>query len=306
MKKIACFFFSIFFALSLVACSSNGSSSKSNANKSFSPISASSGHTTGEKGAPTSQESSSSSDQATYANDSTGYSVIPKSKRMVIYNANMDITVRKFQQARNQIQSLIEQNGGYVVHSSFSETDTEKQTGTITTRIPQDKFHSFMNQIGQIAENVKQSNVQGQDVTKQYVDLNARLKAKREVRDRLNSFLQKATDSSDLLKISNQLADVQEQIEQIKGQMNYLQNHSALATVTITMTDVGAGIADHKDLNTWGKIQQAFIGSINLIMNVVSALVVFIIGYSPILIILLIIAAVVYWLYRRKRPRAGS
>lgn len=229
--------------------------------------------------------------------------VIPKSKRMIIYNANMDISVQKFNKSRDQIQSLVSKDGGYIVNSSFSKNDTGQQTGNVTVRIPEPKFHSFMNQIGRLAEEVKQSNVQGQDVTKQYVDLNARLKAKQEVKNRLNSYLKKAADASDLLKISNQMDQVQQQIEQLKGQMNYLQNHSALATVSISLTESGTKIAGHNDLNLWGEIHQAFVSSLNLLIHIVSGLVIFFIGYSPILIIILILAAIAHWIYRRYRNK---
>lgn len=85
--------------------------------------------------------------------------------------------------------------------------------------------------------------------------------------------------------------------------MQYLENHSALATVTITMTETDTGLKKQQDLNTWGKVKQAFINSLNVLVSVVSGLVVFFIGYSPILIILLIIAAIIFFVYRRKKRK---
>lgn len=288
--------------LALAACSSsNQSSSAGSANRVSKSSSSDMASSPKSDSSPSQHTSSSQNTQP--SQKGTGLTVIPKSKRMVIYNANMDVTVQNFNKTRSQIQTLVLQSGGYIVNSSFSKTDTGKQTGNITVRIPEQAFHSFMNQVDQIAEDVKQSHVQGQDVTKQYVDLNARLNAKMEVKDRLDSYLKKAKDTSDLLKISNQLADVQQQIEQLKGQIHYLQNHSALATISISMTETSKGIPNQGDLNTWGKIHQSFVASLNLLINIVSELVIFFVGYSPILIILLIIAFLIFWYYRRRKMR---
>lgn len=230
----------------------------------------------------------------------------PKTDRMVIYNADMKIGVKAFQPAQEKLQSLVDQADGYIVNSSVSNHDNDKQQSKITVRIPQPQFDPFLNQIEDIAEDVKERSVNGEDVTKQYVDLKSRLKAKKEVKKRLDSFLKEAKNSEDLLDISKNLANVQEEIEQIKGQMKYLENHSALATVTITMieenVEVG-GVKQKKDLNTWAKTKKAFVQSTNAIITFFSGVVIFLIGYSPILIPVLIIAAVIFLIYRRRKRK---
>ncbi|HEU5138818.1 MAG TPA: DUF4349 domain-containing protein, partial [Bacillales bacterium] len=225
--------------------------------------------------------------------------------RMVIYNAHMTVTVAKFQEARNDIQSLVSDAGGYIVQSSVHRTENNMQSGNMTARIPQPKFQAFLAQVEKVADTVKERSINGRDVTRQYIDLQSRLKAKVAVQQRLNQFLKKAKDSDALLDISNQLANVQEEIEQIKGEMKYLENHSAMATVSISLLETDNGLKQQEDLDTWGKTKQAFVDSINTLLAFASGLFIFIIGYSPILIILLVIVVIGYIVYRRQKRKDG-
>jgi hypothetical protein len=78
-------------------------------------------------------------------------------------------------------------------------------------------------------------NATGEDVTSQYVDLQSQLTNLEATRDRIKSFLDQAKTVDEALRINQQLSDVEAQIEQIKGQMNYLSNRSAFSTVTINL-----------------------------------------------------------------------
>lgn len=233
----------------------------------------------------------------------------PDTERMVIYNADMTITVQKLQQAQKNIQSQINKTDGYIVKSSVSNTEDSNKQKRITARIPQSQFNNFLDKLKKIADQVKQRNVNGRDVTKQYVNLESRLKAKKDVKKRLNTFLKQAKDTENLLDISNKLGDIQEDIEKIKGQMNYLKNHSALSTVTITIIEENievGGVKQQNDLNTWEKTKQAFVHSTNVIITFFSGVVIFLMGYSPILIPLIIIAAVIYVIYRRRKGKSNE
>ncbi len=115
---------------------------------------------------------------------------------------------------------------------------------------------------------VHQRNVSGSDVSEEYVDLESRLKSKRTVESRLLEFMQKATTTEDLLKISSDLARVQEEIEQITGRIKYLDNQVDYSTIIITINENNINVPEltNKDLNTWEKIKKQFMTSINLLL----------------------------------------
>ncbi|WP_079707805.1 DUF4349 domain-containing protein [Paraliobacillus ryukyuensis] len=226
-----------------------------------------------------------------------------KTERKIIYNANLELEVPDFQTAVNQLEQEINGTGGYIVTSNAYQVEEELQEGTITARIPQEKFEGFIRVIETGDMKVVQKSVSGEDVTEQYVDLEARLKSKRVVEKRLLSFMEEAQKTEDLLKISEDLATVQEEIEQITGQMNYLENKSELATVTLHIRENHVDLVQDGDLNTWDKTVEQLKKSVNFLLASGSGLIVFFVGNLPVIILLGLVGIIGYIGWRRKRIR---
>src|SRR5690606_38457488 len=111
--------------------------------------------------------------------------------------------------------------------------------GSFVIKVPASGFQSFLTGLEKLKKDEEfQRHVQGQDVTEEYVDLTSRLKAKQVVEARLLSFMEKATDTKDLLEFSNELARVQEEIERIKGRMRYIDENVSFSTVELRMYQV--------------------------------------------------------------------
>ncbi|WP_179151871.1 DUF4349 domain-containing protein [Oceanobacillus senegalensis] len=230
---------------------------------------------------------------------------IIESDRKIMYSAHLNIEVPLLEKAITDIQAKAENFGGYIVDSTMQgEYDERSASGHITARIPQEKFHEFI-EIVEEGSRVRERSISGQDVTEEYVDLESRLSSKRAVEERLLDFLEQAEKTEDLLKISGDLAKVQEEIERITGRMKYLQNKVDLATVTIyiqendtSLSEIGEG-----DLDTWGKTKQQFLKSINFLITAASSLFVFFIGNLPILFLIGIIASVVIFIVRKQKKK---
>ncbi|MFJ7308751.1 DUF4349 domain-containing protein [Peribacillus frigoritolerans] len=226
-------------------------------------------------------------------------------ERKVIHQAQLELKVKNLEKAQMKIENKAAEYGGYVVESNVYREDEELVEGTITVRIPEAHFQDFLTDSEGEASEVVGRNVTGQDVTEQYVDLKARLKSKRAVEERLLAFMKDAEKTEDLLKISSDLAVVQEEIEQLTGQMKYLENQTSFSTVTITLSQdriVVPGI-DNKELNTWERTKKQLATSANLLLKAGSGIIVFIIGNLPILIILGGAGAVGHWVIKRRGKR---
>ena len=226
-------------------------------------------------------------------------------ERKVIHQAQLELKVKNLEKAQMKIENKVAEYGGYVVESNVYREDEELVEGTITVRVPEAHFQDFLADSEGEASEVVGRNVTGQDVTEQYVDLKARLKSKRTVEERLLAFMKDAEKTEDLLKISSDLAVVQEEIEQLTGQMKYLENQTSYSTVTITLSQdriVVPGI-DNKELNTWERTKKQLATSANLLLKAGSGIIVFIIGNLPILIILGGAGAVVHWVIKRRGKR---
>ncbi len=224
--------------------------------------------------------------------------------RMVIYNADLHLEVKDYKSVHSKIELLVNEMNGYIVESNVYNHGENQMEGRLTVRVPQSFFNSFISQVGEMSEKVNHQNITGQDVTEEYVDLGSRLKSKEVVEERLLQFMRDAKETKDLLQISSDLAVVQEEIEQIKGRMNYLENQANLSTVSMTLYEnkVIVPEIDGSGLNTWDKTKKQFMDSINFILGAVSGFFVFLIGNSPILLLLGLLGFVVY-LFMRKIAR---
>ncbi|WP_066066305.1 DUF4349 domain-containing protein [Neobacillus soli] len=242
------------------------------------------------------------------AEKTTGNSKIEVPNQMVIYQADLHLRVKKFEQTVRSLEESVVKYGGYIAESNVVKEGKEQVSGTIKIRIPQKHFQSFLHDAeGQAAE-VLQRNLTGQDVTEEYVDLKARLKSKRVVEERLISFMKGAVKTEDLLKISSDLALVQEEIETIEGKMKFLENQTSLSTVNITLYEnkVIVPNLDKDKLNTWEKTKKQFMKSTNMLLAGLSGLVVFIIGNLPLLIMLAIFVFLGFLYFKKRKGRSGQ
>lgn len=223
--------------------------------------------------------------------------------RMIIHTAQLQIRVKDFDKTQINIESKVNEYAGYVVESSAYRADDQHMNGQMIVRIPEEHFKKFLTDTEEAAVKVLSRDVSGEDVTEKYVDLESRLKSKQVVEERLLTFMNEAEETEDLLNISADLATVQEEIEVIVGKMNYLENQSEYATIEISMHEDQITIPeiDNKDLNTWEKTKKQLVESVNYLLKIGSGLIVFFIGNLPIIMLLLVIGAVVYFMIRKRR-----
>ncbi|MCM3667587.1 DUF4349 domain-containing protein [Mesobacillus maritimus] len=225
--------------------------------------------------------------------------------RMVIHNADLELKVKNYSKTQEAVESKAIEYGGYLVESSTSHFNQDQLSGRMTFRIPEQKFFPFLNDIESAAAKVINRHVTGQDVTEEYVDLESRLRSKQSVEKRLMEFMKNAKETEDLLKISSDLAKVQEEIEQLMGRMHYLENQTAFSTVSIGMeeTEIEIPSFENQDLNTWQKVKKQFVLNINWLQSFLSACVVFILGNLPVIILIGGILAGSFLFIRRQKQR---
>lgn len=224
---------------------------------------------------------------------------IEEANRKVIYHAYLELEVKHYQQALAQIEADIANRNGYIVNNETNRYDNDFHRGEITARIPQEDLQTFLSTLETTDIDIIHRSVSGQDVTEQYIDLESRLSSKEIVEERLLSFMEDAEITEDLLNISRDLADVQTEIEQIRGQLNYLENKSDLATVTLHITETRVERIQDKDLNTWERTKNQLMKSVNFLLAAGSGLVVFTIGNLPVIFIVILVGLIGYRLFRK-------
>ncbi len=282
----------------LTGCSSNGEQSSESSDVATAPNS-----DAVENSAGSSNESDTESSSSTEQSE-----IMPlQQERKVIFNAHLSLTVDQLKKASDKLNQLTTSYKGYIVEESTS-TEGESLFGSMTVRIPQNQFHSFLDEAEAIGKGSSQKSITSSDVTEEYVDLSSRLKAKETVMKRLESFLDKATKTDDLLAISNDLSRVQEEIEQLKGRIQYLDNQSEFSTVTISIEQhkVTVPTLGENELNTFSEAKRLFMTTSNGILAFFSKTIVLLIGLSPVLIPLLAICLFFFIRYRKTMNKADQ
>jgi len=154
--------------------------------------------------------------------------------RQVISQGSMSVEVLDVPAASAQVRAIAEGVGGFVEQlSSFG--DDEFQQSTLTVRVPQDGFFSVFEQIKALGK-VQSENAGSEDVTERFIDLEARLKSAQREEESLLSLLERAEDISDILVIERELTRVRTEVEQLQGQLNFLERRVDLATITVFLS----------------------------------------------------------------------
>jgi len=158
-------------------------------------------------------------------------------ERIVIQNADLSIVVVNPETKMDDIAKMAESMGGFVVSKNVFQRTTSNNIkvpeGDITVRVPAEKLEQALEQIKEDAVEVQSENRSGQDVTREYVDLQSRLKTHEQAAEQLSKILEEKTESAEVIEVFNQLVYHREQIEMLKGQINYYEEAAALSAVSV-------------------------------------------------------------------------
>lgn len=161
-------------------------------------------------------------------------------ERLVIQNADLSIVVIDPEAKMDEIARMAEDMGGFVVSKNVYQTTTGNNirvpAGNITVRVPAENLDEALEQIKTDAVEVQNENRSGQDVTREYVDLQSRLKTHELAAEQLSEILEQKTESAEVIEVFNQLVYHREQIELLKGQINYFEEAAALSAVTVNVS----------------------------------------------------------------------
>ena len=91
-----------------------------------------------------------------------------------------------------------------------------------------------MKQLEGLAEKVDAKNINTQDVTEEFIDVEARLKTKKELEARYLELLKQAKTVADIVSIEGQIANVRAEIESMEGRLKYLNNQVSFSTLSVS------------------------------------------------------------------------
>jgi hypothetical protein len=236
--------------------------------------------------------------------------------RKIIYTVNLDLVVEDTEVAFQEIQRLTEGMGGFVSQSNMWRQEDHPR-GSLTVRVPAESLDEALAQFRALAVDVESQSRDSQDVTEEYVDLQARLENEQRTERELQELLESRSErgkTDDILQVHRELSQVRSQIEQIQGRMTYLDNLSSMATVHISLTpDVLAQPVVVAGWQPKGTALRAIKMLVNALQGIADAAIMFFLLVLPILLVIAVPLVVLFLLLRfvvrrmrRRRARAKA
>lgn len=226
--------------------------------------------------------------------------------RKVIKSADLVLQTVRYDESNEKLESLVSSFGGYIESSSVqgdASGDDKLRSASYTVRVPSDRLEEFLAGAGDIGSVVSKS-ITGQDVTQNYFDSETRLKTLRAEQDRILELMGKAEKIDDVLAIEQRLTEVQNEIEQLTGQLKQWDSLISLSTVTITVREVAA-ITAPPAKGLGGQLVSIFRASLNALREVFRTLLLAVTAALPFLAVATVIAATVLFLRRKFGKRTG-
>ncbi len=235
--------------------------------------------------------------------------------RKIIQRGTLSIEVEDFDQAQQNVMSLIEELDGFVQNSEiyyYTHKDDKPEESLkqahMELRIPELEFNRSFEKIKSFGL-VIEENISGEDITENYMDIDNQVKNLNIQEERLREILQEAKKVEDLLQVENELNRVRTQINQLTASLQAYDKLVSLATINLNIKEVTGEKATLTSLddNIWSKSRNNFIYSLNNMVKALERGVINFFGLLPILLILIIIGGPLgYFAHKRLRKRKTS
>lgn len=232
-----------------------------------------------------------------------------ESSRKIVYTASVEMESTDYDTTRQGILDAVEAAGAYLESSyQYGNVQDANRSAQYTVRVPVENYASLLTSLGETGNVLSQSE-STDDITSNYIDVEARLTALKAQRDRLNQLADQAETTADLLEIESQLSDVQYQIESYTGQLRAMQDQVTYSTVDIylsevaTLTPTGVTFAD--------RLAEAFFGGWRAFASLVQNVFLAVVYLMPLILVAAVIIVLCVLAGRRRarthprRPRPG-
>lgn len=158
------------------------------------------------------------------------------SARKVIYKAELSVEVRAPSDAQAKVTSLVEREGGFVASAARADAEGHTSDVTLVLRVPAARFSAVLAEIRRLGDGKRSERIDSEDVTDEYVDLDARLRSETRLEEQLLELLKTAKTVEDALRVHKELASVRTEIERIQGRKQLLEREVTMSTIRLTLS----------------------------------------------------------------------
>ena len=211
----------------------------------------------------------------------------------IIKTAYLTIEVTDVTGSVETLKSLVSQKGGYISSTSIQKNYNNRLSGSVILRVPATEFDTTLTAVKAVGT-VKSVSTQGQDVTEEYVDLQAQKTSYQNQLTQYNEIMKKAVKVDDVITVQQQIDRVQTELNRLEGRLKYLDSRIDLSTITVNLGEpepVG-GETGYNFVSTINEGIAGFFGMIDAIIIILFTL-----------LPLIVLGGIGYGIYRWRKSR---
>jgi hypothetical protein len=222
--------------------------------------------------------------------------------RKIIYTANFTIEADDVDVAANTVEAAVEAAGGHVSQKQVQEYAPGERTCNITVRVPVVKFAELCDMFRGLGE-VHSEGIETDDVTEEFVDLEARLTNLRREEGVVAELFERQGKIADILQVERELSRVRGEIEQIQGRLRYLKDRVNYSTITATLyTRHSEAVREMDKWDLGYHVLRAWRALVNVARALTYVVIYTAIVAGPFIVLALVIWRTVRAIRRRRRP----
>jgi anti-sigma factor RsiW len=221
---------------------------------------------------------------------------------LIIRTAQLTVVIQNLDTARAQVDKIVQRYSGYIGDLTVSAPSGGARTLTATLRVPATQLDAALVELKKLGR-VDSESQNGQDVTSQYVDLEARLSNSRNTEKRLLELLSQRTGKlSDVLEVETELSRVREEIERMEGERRMMAKQVEYATLTATVSEEYKTPASALPDSLGTRLRNAAVGGYQSVVNFFIDVALLLMSDGPMLLVwIAILFFPVRWAWRKLR-----
>lgn len=204
----------------------------------------------------------------------------PDFDRKIIYDGRVEVVVDEIDPITDRVRDLVKRHEGYLASSEVSGTGGSRRTAEFTVRVPVAGYEQLRDEFAKLGNTTRNAS-KSEDVTEEFMDLEARVKILKQEEEALKELLKKDAGRLDeLLKVREQLTKNREQIEKTEGRVKYLTSKVSYSTIYLTLRETKDYIPPTNP-SFGGQIGSAFSNSVDALYTFGKNIVLFVVTVAP-------------------------
>jgi hypothetical protein len=214
-------------------------------------------------------------------------------ERKIIKQGEIRFETRNAEETESLVVRSVTGLRGYISNDNVFN-DNERITHRMTIRVPAENFDTLLSEITRRAGKLENKNIEARDVTEEYIDIQSRIKTKKELEHRYRELLVKATTVGEILSIEKEMGTLRTEIESIEGRLQFLSDQVNQSTLTVEFYQLTAS-----SFSFTSKSGQALITGWKWLL----AFIIGVIHFWPFLLIMVIVLLIVFRIAKRRKAK---